>query len=138
MIADMKYLLDTNIVSYWMRGNPNVLERLAAMSPRDLAIAAITLAEINYGIEKSLHKKSERRSRIRRITEQIGLVPFDREAALHYSAIRVILEKKGTPISERDLQIAAIARSRGMRLVTHNVKEFARIPDLSLEDWHDR
>ena len=131
----MKYLLDTNIVSYWMRGETKVLEGIAAKSPGDIAISTVTFAEINCGIEKSPHKKKERRHRIQSIVGQIELLPFDREAAIHYSHIRVFLEKNGVPISERDLQIASIARSRGMCLVTHSVKEFSRVPDLKVDDW---
>jgi tRNA(fMet)-specific endonuclease VapC len=133
----VKYLLDTNIVSYWMRGDAHVLEKLVIISPGDLAISTITLAEINYGIEKSPHRKAERRNKIQSIVAQIEVIPFDADAAPHYSNIRVNLEKMGIPISERDLQIASIARSRKLCLVTHNVKEFSRIPELRFEDWHD-
>ncbi|MBP7585870.1 MAG: type II toxin-antitoxin system VapC family toxin [Spirochaetes bacterium] len=132
----MKYLLDTNIVSYWMRGDANVIQRLSGKSPDDLAVSAVTYAEINYGIEKSPNRKTDRRNRIKSIAAQIEMVPFDRDAAGHYAAIRVYLEKKGVPISERDLQIASIARSRRLCLVTHNVKEFSRVPDLIIEDWY--
>ena len=60
---------------------------------------------------------------------------MDIEAAEHYANIRVFLETNGTIISERDLQIASIARSNGLCLVTHNRREFDRVPDLEVEDW---
>jgi tRNA(fMet)-specific endonuclease VapC len=57
------------------------------------------------------------------------------EAAEHYAEIRLYLEKKGTPIGERDLMIAAIGRSRKLTLVTNNRREFDRVPDLEVTGW---
>jgi len=128
-------LLDTNIVSYWMRGDKAVISRLMTFRPFDLAISAITLAEILYGIEKSPVRKQERRQKIDSICSQLEVMVFDERAAEKYSIIRVYLEKKGVPISERDLQIASIALAGQCMVVTHNTKEFKRIEDLTLEDW---
>jgi tRNA(fMet)-specific endonuclease VapC len=129
------YLLDTNIVSYWMRGETGVLERIQSHSPADLALSTITLAEIWYGIEKSPHKKQERQERIELISSVLRIYPFDEIAAQHYASIRSQLEKSGRPISERDTQIAAIARANALVVVTHNTKEFTRIARLKVEDW---
>jgi tRNA(fMet)-specific endonuclease VapC len=128
-------LLDTNIVSYWMRGDQQILSRLADYQPRDLAISTITLAEILFGIEKSPVKKKERRKRIDAICSQLDVIDFDKNAAIQYGAIRAHLEKNGIPISERDLQIAAIALAGGFGVVTHNTKEFMCVEDLVVEDW---
>lgn len=132
----MIYLLDTNIVSYWMRGDSRVIKKISERSPSDLAISLITYAEICYGIEKSPRKKEERREKLNSIVSLIDIIPMDIQAAHHYAKIRVYLEKQGTVISERDLQIASIAQSRDMILVTHNVKEFNRAQDLKVEDWY--
>jgi tRNA(fMet)-specific endonuclease VapC len=129
------YLLDTNIISYWMRGDPLLLNRLKSHSPGELSLSTITLAEILYGIEKSPVKKKERRAKIHRICSQLGIHPFDESAAEKYALIRSRLEGVGLVISERDLQIASIAMANRLCLVTHNVKEFARIKDLLVEDW---
>ena len=129
------YSLDTNIVSYWMRGEAGVLERIQSHSPADLALSTITLAEIWYGIEKSPHKKRERQERIEQISRVLRIYPFDEIAAQHYASIRSQLEKSGRPISERDTQIAAIARANALVVVTHNTKEFTRIARLKVEDW---
>ncbi|MCF8067401.1 MAG: type II toxin-antitoxin system VapC family toxin [Desulfobacterales bacterium] len=128
-------LLDTNIVSYWMRGDKRIIETLREMKPCDLSISTITLAEILYGIEKSKVRKKERRDKIERICSQIDIFPFDEDAALEYGIIRAYLEKKGEPISERDLQIASIAKANDFVIVTHNVKEFKRVVGLTVEDW---
>lgn len=129
------YLLDTNIVSYWMRGHQDLIERLKHHAPSTLSLSAVTLAEILYGIEKSPAKKRQRRRKIAHITALLQLHPFDEGAAVRYARVRSHLEKAGIPISERDTQIAAIALSKRLTLVTHNVKEFGRVPALNLEDW---
>jgi len=128
-------LLDTNIVSYWMRGDQNILSRIMEYRPCDLAICTITVAEILYGIEKSPVKKKLRRKKIDNICSQLDVIVFDETAAEKYSIIRAHLEKNGIPISERDLQIAAIALAGGHHVVTHNTKEFKRVEGLIVEDW---
>jgi tRNA(fMet)-specific endonuclease VapC len=130
------FLLDTNIVSYWMRGDEKIISRLKDQKPSDLSLSTITLAEVLYGIEKSpIKKKRLRRERIEAICSQLDIFPFDKAAAYEYGKIRSILEKKGTPISERDLQIASIAAANQFPLVTHNTKEFNRVPKLRVIDW---
>ena len=129
------YLLDTNIISYWLRGNPKVIDKIRKKSPADLSLSTITLGEIYYGIEKSPVKKKERHLKIERIQSQLEIFPFDESAARKYGLIRVKLEKLGQIISERDLQIAAIAIANKLCVVTHNTREFRRVPRLRVEDW---
>jgi tRNA(fMet)-specific endonuclease VapC len=129
------YLLDTNIVSYWMRGDKKLINKIKSNKPSDLSICTITLAEIYYGIEKSRVKKKERHKKIERIYSQLEIYPFDERAARKYSIIRTQLEKDGIVISERDLQIASIAMANKLIVVTHNVKEFKHIAKLDIEDW---
>ena len=129
------YLLDTNIVRYWMRGDRKLIRRIKGHSPSDLSLSTITLAEIYYGIAKSPVKKDERRWKIQRIREELTLFDFNENAATTYGLIRASLEKQGLPISERDLQIASIAAANDLCLVTHNTSEFSRIQQLQVEDW---
>jgi tRNA(fMet)-specific endonuclease VapC len=129
------YLLDTNIVSYWMRGERSLMDKIRSYSPSDLSLSTITLAEILYGIEKSPIKKKERRTKIDRICSQLELHPFDEPAAEKYALIRSRLERDGLIISGRDLQIASISMANRLCIVTHNTKEFNRIKDLTVEDW---
>lgn len=131
----MIYLLDTNIVSYWMRGDEKLISKIKSHKPSELSICTVTLAEIYYGIEKSPVKKKERRNKIESISSQLEIHPFDELAALKYSIIRSQLEKAGLIISERDLQIASIAMANKLIVVTHNIKEFNRIVKLGVEDW---
>ena len=129
------YLLDTKIISYWMRGDPQVINKIKSYSPSDLSLSTITLAEIYYGIEKSPVKKKERRLKIEYIKSELDIYPFNELAAVKYGTIRAELEKRGKPISERDTQIAAIALANKLCIGTHNPKEFRRIPKLKVEDW---
>ena len=129
------YLLDTNIISYWMRGDKKVIGRIKKHAPADLSLSTITLAEILYGIEKSPIKKKERRLKLKQISSLLGLYGFDEAAAEKYALIRTQLEKDGMVISERDTQIASIALANKFIVVTHNVKEFERINKLKVEDW---
>jgi len=129
------YLLDTNIISYWMRGNATVTGRIKEFAPSDLSLSTITLAEIWYGIEKSPVKKKERRSKIEKISSLLNVYPFDETAAVNYAIIRAQLERKGLVISERDIQISAIAMAHRLTVVTHNMNEFSRIEKLTVQDW---
>ena len=129
------YLLDTNIISYWMRGDQRIIEKIKCCSPAELALSTITLAEIYYGIENSSVKKKERRKKIEHIKSLLDIYPFNEHAAIAYGVIRAQLEKTGRPISERDLQIASIAVANRLCVVTHNTKEFDRVQKLSVEDW---
>ena len=129
------YLLDTNIISYWMRGNPQLINKIKSYSPSDLSLSTITLAEIYYGIEKSPVKKKERRLKIEYIKAELDIIPFNKQATIKYGVIRATLEKLGKPISERDTQIASIALANKLCIVTHNTEIFDRIPKLKVEDW---
>ncbi len=129
------YLLDTNIISYWMRGDKIVIDKIKNHSPSDLSLSTVTFAEIWYGIEKSPVKKKERYLKIKQISAILKLYPFDESAAKKYAVIRTQLEREGMMISERDTQIASIAMSNKLIVVTHNMKEFGRIDKLKVEDW---
>jgi tRNA(fMet)-specific endonuclease VapC len=132
------YLLDTNIISYWMRGDKHIIDRLKQCAPADLSLSTITLAEILYGIEKSPVKKRERQLKIDKICSLLTLYPFDDAAAAKYAIVRTQLERAGMVIGERDTQIASIALANQRIIVTHNVREFKRIEGLKLEDWAEK
>ena len=130
------YLLDTNIISYWMRGDRKVIDRVKKHAPSELFQATITLAEILYGIEKSPIRKKERRLKIKQLSSVLGMYSFDEAAAEEYAVIRAQLEREGRMISEeRSTLIASIAVANKLIVATHNVKEFDRIGKLKVEDW---
>lgn len=131
----MKYLLDTNTIVRHLNGRaPNVRTKIRAIQLADLAVSAVVVAGLRYGAAKSVNP-------VRAITVQdqflnlIGFVPFDRQAAEAYGAIRATLERQGTPIGANDLLIGATALAHQLILVTHNTREFSRIAGLLYEDW---
>jgi tRNA(fMet)-specific endonuclease VapC len=130
----LRYLLDTNTCVYAIKRSATVIDRLKAMSPADLGVTIITLAELWFGALKS-SRPAQTRASVDAFLRPFEVLPLDREAAEAYAAICLDLERAGRPIGERDLLIAAIARSRGVVVVTHNVGEFSRVSGLKVEDW---
>jgi tRNA(fMet)-specific endonuclease VapC len=131
----MIYMLDTNICIYTMKKNPpEVFENLRKLSPDSVGISAITEAELRFGMSNS--SRPEHNHRI--LDEFLGpfqIVPFDTVAAAHYGVIRSHLKRQGTSIGNMDLLIAAHARSLPVALVTNNMREFERVPELELVSW---
>ncbi len=131
----MKCLLDTNICIYIIKKKPEkVLRHFKAFVPGDVGISSVTLAELCYGVEKSQENKRNQAA-LEEFLVSLEIVPFDGDAAYHYGKIRAYLEKAGKPIGSMDLLIAAQALALGIPVVTHNVKEFARVKGLEVQNW---
>ena len=131
----MKYMLDTNICIFAIRNsNDNVLKKFREHLDDELYISSITLAELMYGVEKS-RKPEQNRNALLQFLTLIDIKEFSEKAAIEYGKIRAFLENQGTPIGPLDTLIAAHAVSENMILVTHNMKEFLRVPDLTVENW---
>jgi tRNA(fMet)-specific endonuclease VapC len=126
--------LDTNTLSYFLRGEGRVAERLQATAPRDVALPAIVVYEVNFGLRRA--GRREQLAAFARMVQMSTVLDFDVEAADHAARIRAELEARGTPIGPTDLLIAATARRHRCTLVTHNLREFSRVPDLAIEDWY--
>ena len=132
----MIYLLDTNTCVYAIKRMPQVVRRLQERSPEDFGVSAITVAELRFGAAKS-SRPAETRRGVDAFLKPLEALPFGNDAASEYAILRLALERGGRPIGERDLLIAATAKSLGLIVVTHNVREFSRVADLKVEDWHD-
>ena len=131
----MHYLLDTNICIYIIKRRPSdVLSRFREHSPRDVAISIISVFELEYGVQKSEFQQRSQDALIKFI-KPLNIINLDHSSVTESAIIRAQLENRGTPIGSYDLLIAGIARSRGMILVTNNVKEFERVEGLLLENW---
>lgn len=131
----LRYLLDTNICIYIRRERPPLVRaRMARQSPGSLGMSLVTWGELWCGACKSQHGDVAR-EKLAVLAQIIVVLPMPAEVAEHYGAIRAALETAGTPIGNNDLWIAAHARSAGLCLVTNNVREFTRVPGLSLENW---
>jgi len=130
----MKYLLDTNACIFLMKGNTEVLKHFLTKKEFGIAISTITVAELYYGIFNSEHMEKNSANLINFFIG-INILDFDSSSAMEYGRIRADLRKKGTPISQMDMLIAAHAKSKGLTVVTNNINEFERITDLQIEDW---
>lgn len=131
----MTYMLDTNICIYAMKNKPeHVLQRLKKELNSDVCISSITLAELEYGMKHSSNPAKNEQALLRFLIP-LSILPFGAAAASEYGEIRSYLQDRGTPIGPLDMLIAAHARSEDMILVTNNVREFARVPDLVVENW---
>ena len=129
-----RYLLDTNAVSQLIRRPDGELaRRCAALEPGSLATSVIVAAELRYGAERRGSRRLTRQ--LDAVLSAIDIVALDEPVDRHYGAIRSELERAGKPIGHNDLLIAAHARALGLTVVTNNVCEFRRVPDLMVEDW---
>ena len=132
----MKYLLDTNACIQLLRGRSEKLAvRVSLCPPEQITIAAIVLAELYDGAERSTDPATEH-SRVADFVEPfLPCLPFEERAAREFGRVRAYLAQAGTPIGPLDLLIAATALAHGLTLVSHNLSDFSRIPGLLLEDW---
>ena len=131
----MRFCLDTNTCIDAMKGTwPGMAERFRQHVPEDIGVPAMVRAELLLGALKS--RNPERTGElVDAFLAPFELLPFDRAAAGHYADIRHQLETAGKPIGPNDRVIAATARSRNLTLITHNRREFTRVPGLATEDW---
>jgi len=131
----MEYLLDTNICIYIIKQKPAiVLEKFKKFPLGSIGISTITLAELQYGIQKSSYP-DKNQTALNQFLIPLEIFDFDYNATIEYGLIRAGLEKNGTPIGPLDTLIGAHARSLGLTIVTNNEKEFKRISGLNIENW---
>lgn len=131
----MRYLLDTNICIYLIKKKPlQVLERLRTLAIAEVGISAITLAELEFGVAKS-SRSEQNTEALQAFVAPLEILPFDDRAACRYGTIRAYLESQGQPIGSLDMLIAAHASSLSLTLVTNNLREFQKVPGLSVENW---
>jgi tRNA(fMet)-specific endonuclease VapC len=131
----VKYLLDTDICIELIRQrSPGLLQRVMALTPEDLGVSIVSVAELQCGVQRSREPERNQRA-LDLFLLPFALLDLDYEAAAHYGRIRAQLEAAGSPIGPYDLLIAAQALSRDLTLVTRNVREFARVAGLRVESW---
>jgi tRNA(fMet)-specific endonuclease VapC len=132
------YLLDTNICIYLINERSSrVLEKLVSLDPAEVAISSVTLAELQYGVEKSEARERNAKA-LDMFVVPMEVLPFDADAARAYGGVRADLERRGKPIGGMDLMIAAHALSARATLVTNNTREFTRVRGLLVENWTRR
>ena len=130
----LRYLLDTNLCIRVIRDRPAGLRPRFNAEASSLCISDVVLYELLYGAETSARPAESRRA-VERFAARLGVLPYDSGAAAHTADIRASLERRGLSIGAYDLMIAGHARSRGLVVVTSNLREFDRVEGLRSEDW---
>ena len=127
-------MLDTDICVYVVNERHEALTATFAEHAHKICVSAISHAELWFGAEHSAHVERGR-SQLDDFLRDLDIRSFGVEAGRHYGRIREHLVRRGTPIGANDLLIAAHARSMGATLVTNNLGEFARVPELQVVNW---
>ena len=130
----LRYMLDTNICIYTIKNNPAAVREKFQQHQNHLCISSIVLSELLYGAEKSSQPEKSL-ALIEGMAARLEVLSFDEHAAAHAAESRADLARKGTPIGHYDVLIAGHARSRGLVLVSNNLREFERVDGLRLENW---
>lgn len=131
-------VLDSNTISYYLRGDPQVVTRILALKPSDLAVPAIVVYELKLGLKRLPNEASRPRLQaLETLLQPMWKLPFDEGCADVSASLRADLERQGKPIGPMDTLIAATAIRHRAALVTRNVREFSRITELSVINWHE-
>ncbi len=133
----MKYLLDTNAwIAHLRQTSRSVTSRLRQEQASDVVVCSVVVEELHFGVLRGVPaRRVANPALVMKLRQQYVSLPFDDYAAEKCAEIRAHLSAVGQPIGPNDAMIAAIALTNGLTLVTHNTKEFSRVPGLSLEDW---
>jgi tRNA(fMet)-specific endonuclease VapC len=129
----LRYILDTDVVSYAIRGHGRVAQKLLETAPSQVCMSTISYAELMFGCEKNGSKRL--RELVSTFVSHVEVLAFDSAAAVAFGKIANTLAKSGIPIGHFDALIAGHAMSLDYTLVTNNIRHFARVPDLKLENW---
>jgi tRNA(fMet)-specific endonuclease VapC len=130
----MLYVLDTNTVSYFFRGEGKVAERIFECAPSEIAIPAVVEYEIRYGLAKA-KRQPQRFAQLETFISSATILPFGSREAAASAEIRAALEQKGLTIGAYDILIAGTAAANSATLITRNTSEFKRIAGLMVENW---
>ena len=128
------FILDTNVISAMIRDPAGPASRKAhETDPEQLATSVVVAGEMRFGY---LRKDAPAlKAKVEAALSALIVLPIEVDVSCHYGSIRLELERAGTPIGSNDLWIAAHARALGATLVTNNIRELSRVPELKLEDW---
>ena len=132
------YLLDTDILSNLLRRAPStaLITKLASVPAERQFTSSITLGELVYGAHRLRDRTDALLQRLdETLLPNLPVLPFDASAARRYGEVRAEVERRGTPIGDAELRIAAIALDRNLTVVTGNVRHFQKVPSLAVENW---
>lgn len=130
----MKYAIDSDILIYYLKNHPKVVERFVDTNLDELSTTIINYTELLFGAYKSA-KSVENLKAIRHFLDSLNIVQFDKQAAEIFAHTKAQLQKEGNIIADMDLLIASICLASNLTLVTNNTRHFEKIVDLPLENW---
>jgi tRNA(fMet)-specific endonuclease VapC len=132
----LRYLLDTDTCVYLLNGDARVKAHVGQVGVEVLAVSILTVGELYFGAYNSAHVEANL-TRIRAFLAPPGpeVLPIDDAAVELFGKFKASLRRAGQPIGDIDLLIAGVAASRGLKIVTNNTAHFARIPEISLQNW---
>lgn len=131
----MKYLLDTCVISDFIKGEPGTLLKFKQTSPTDIAVSSIAVMELRYGLMLNPQRTQKIAPAIASILTSVTILPLEKAQAEQAAQIRATLKSQGQPIGAYDVLIAATAFQHNLIMVTANQKEFNRVSDLQTENW---
>ena len=131
-------ILDSNTISYYFRGDPQVVPRMHALRPGTLGVPVVVEYELRCGLlHLPLETATPRLAALTQFLRPLQMLPFDHECAAHAAKLRVALEAAGTPIGPHDTLITATALRHQATLITRHVREFSQVPGLQWINWHE-
>jgi len=130
----MKYLLDTDTLIYWLKGDRNIDSKIQAVPYADLCISVVSLAELYYGAYKSV-RIQENLENIKRIKNKFQILKIQENTVEEFGKIKSDLYKKGISVGDFDILIASISRALNLKLVTNNIRHYSRITTIEIENW---
>jgi len=130
----LKFMLDTNTCIFTIKNKPDQVRQAFSKHQGQLCISTISLMELVYGAEKSAAPEKNL-AVVEGFAARLDVLDYDALAAEHTGQLRAELAKAGTPIGPYDQMIAGHARSRGLTVITNNLREFQRVQGLRVEDW---
>ena len=131
----MRYLLDTCVISDFIKGEAGTKTRLKQTLPVDIAVSAITVMELRYGLALNSQRAQKVEPAISSFLSSVTILAFSTLEAEQAAQIRAVLKSQGQPIGAYDVLIAATALQHKLLMITANQKEFDRVPNLQTENW---
>lgn len=130
----MNFVLDTDTLIYFLKGQVEVATHMANTDPKNLFITIINQAELLFGAYKS-SQKEKNLQKIEGFINNFVVLPFCHPSSYHFADLKHYLQKKGIMLADMDLMIASICLQNKMTLVTNNNRHFDRVLGLKIENW---
>lgn len=130
----MKYILDTDICIYWLKGRQSVKEKMLTIDASEIVISVITVAELYFGAYNS-SKINQNIAIAEKFIQSLSIIGLSNDSLRKFGEIKADLRQRGTPVADFDLLIASIALTEDLILVSNNTRHYSRINNLKLENW---